>query len=401
MTAPRKLALVMISNFGRADGGRETWAYQFLPRLLARNPALSTNVYALRVDGQSDNSGELIGAIAKEDRNRFSLCFLRARRNWIPNSLKMAWAMLRRGWNAGERDFDLALGVGSFVELICMLLAPGLRGTPKAIWLRTIYLDEKSHRIPEWLRPVGAAIETAVLRRAKLIIANGDDTAAHYRARGLKIEVIKNAVDLDRWRMPPPKLERPINVAFIGRLTAVKGAAEFLEVCWKLSTTDNRHDIRFHVIGDGEFTEQARPLERENRLVLHGMIPNDRLPTILDEMDICVALGFVGIGPRGRGGGSGVSNAILEQMAAGRVMLCWDNVAYRQVIGTDAGFFVSQGDTDALAQVIRSIVRDPATARSKAAAATVMAQEYGFDAHMAKFDSVISAICKLEDKATS
>jgi glycosyltransferase involved in cell wall biosynthesis len=390
VTAPRKLALVMISNFGRADGGRETWAYQFLPRLLARNPALSTNVYALRVDGQSDNSGELIGAIAKEDRNRFSLCFLRARRNWIPNSLKMAWAMLRRGWNAGERDFDLALGVGSFVELICMLLAPGLRGTPKAIWLRTIYLDEKSHRIPEWLRPVGAAIETAVLRRAKLIIANGDDTAAHYRARGLKIEVIKNAVDLDRWRMPPPKLERPINVAFIGRLTAVKGAAEFLEVCRRTTDTGKPYDFQFHVIGDGDFADMARALAAEGRLKLHGMVPNEELPRLLEKMDVCTALTFVRQGADQKGGGSGVSNALLEQMAAGRVCLCWDNAAFRQVLDERSGYFARQGDAGELAARLKQIAENPSEALNRALTGQQLAENYGLDAHMQRFERTVA-----------
>ena len=92
---PQKLALVMISNFGRADGDRETWAYQFLPRLLARNPGLSTHLYALRVAGQPDNSTELESAVAPGDRPRLRQRFFRAARNWIPNSLKMVWAMFR------------------------------------------------------------------------------------------------------------------------------------------------------------------------------------------------------------------------------------------------------------------------------------------------------------------
>ena len=178
MTVPCRLAIVMISNFGRADGGRETWAYQFLPRLLARNPGLSADLFALRVDGQADNSPELESAVAAEDRMRLRQRFFRAARNPIPNSLKMIAAMFRHDWFAAGRDYSLALGVGSFIELVSMLAAPGLRGVPKGVWLRTIYVDEKSDRIPRLLRPLMRLIETTVLRRADLIIANGDDTAA-------------------------------------------------------------------------------------------------------------------------------------------------------------------------------------------------------------------------------
>src|SRR5687768_4134929 len=170
MASAARLALVMISNFGRSDGGRETWAYQFLPRLLERKPNLHVEVCGLRVDGQEDNSEELRQAIAESERDRFDVAFLGAPRNKVPNSLDMIRAIRRSSWPSARPD--LALGVGSFVELLAMMAASALRRAPKAIWLRTIYVDEKAERIPATLRPFARAVETSVLRRADLIIAN-------------------------------------------------------------------------------------------------------------------------------------------------------------------------------------------------------------------------------------
>jgi glycosyltransferase involved in cell wall biosynthesis len=390
MIVPQKLALVMISNFGRADGGRETWAYQFLPRLLARHAGLSVDLYALRVDGQPDNRPELENAIPEGGRGRFQQRFFSARQNRIPNSLKMIWAMFRHDWFAYEKDFQLALGVGSFIELTCMLAAPGLRGVPKAVWLRTIYVDEKSDRIPAWLRPLARIVETAVLRRADLIIANGDDTAAYYRARGLHVEVIKNAVDLDRWRMPPPRLERPIDVAFIGRLTAVKGAAEFLEACRRLTAHSGAGRFRFHAIGDGSFTPQAEELAAQDRLTYHGFVPNDALPDRLGQMDVCVALTFVRQAAGDKIGGSGTSNALLEQMAAGRVCLCWDNAAFRQIVDEQSAYLVAQGDIDGLVIALEAIAKDPEDAIRRARNGAKLAEDYDIEMHMDRFERAVT-----------
>ncbi len=386
MTAAGRLALVMISNFGRADGGRETWAYQFLPRLLERKPNLHVEVCGLRVDGQEDNSDELREAIAESERDRFDIAFLGAPRNKVPNSLDMIRAIRRSSWPSARPD--LALGVGSFVELLAMMAAPGLRRVPKAIWLRTIYVDEKAERIPATLRPFARAVETAVLRRADLIIANGEDTADHYRRRGLTVEVIANAVDLERWRMPPPNFDLPLDVAFIGRLTAVKGVQEFLELCRRIGESDLAGRVRCHVVGEGEFAGEAKAMAERGLLTFHGPIDNRRMPEFLSKMDCAVALTFVNPTRRNQAGGAGVSNALLEQMAAGRLVIGWDHRAYSQVVGKDEGILVPQGSVDALLAALELAVRNPERMRHIAAAGQARAGAFGWDEQLTKFEVV-------------
>ena len=393
MRQVKRLALVMISNFGRADGGRETWAYQFLPRLLQRHPHLRIDVCGLRVEGQDENRDALLSAVPEADRDRLGITFLRAFRNKVPNSLDMIRAMRRSDWPSQRPD--LALGVGSFVELLAMMAAPRLRGVPKAIWLRTVYVDEKAGRIPATLRPLARAMETAVLRRAQVIIANGEDTADHYRRRGLAVEVIANAVDLERWKVPPPKFEVPIDVAFIGRLTAVKGVREYLELCRRVAASDLADGIRFHIVGEGELAIEAQDLATLGMLRFHGPIDNREMPAFLNGIDAAVALTVTDPVSRTDTGGGGVSNALLEQMAAGRLVICWNNPAFAQVVRPGEGIVVQQGSVDGLFEALELCIRDRDAARRIAACGQSRAASFDWETHLAKFDRATAPLSGL------
>jgi glycosyltransferase involved in cell wall biosynthesis len=277
------------------------------------------------------------------------------------------------------------VAVGSWVELLAVLVSGAFRRSAKILWLRTIFVDEKAHRIPPIARGLILRVEDAILRRADLLIANGDDTAAHYRARGFDVTVIKNAVDLKRWTMPPPKLARPLHVAFIGRLAQVKGIDEFLAAARSMGPSKG---FIFHVAGDGPAADKARTLERAGLIKFHGPLPNEAVPAFLKDMDICVALTFAGADLGGGSGGAGVSNSLLEQMAAGRVLLCWDNPAYRQVLDEESAYLVKQGDASAIGEALMKIANDPGEASARAQRAAELARGYGFEAHMELFAEV-------------
>ena len=372
-------AIVMLSNLGPSEGGRETWLYNFLPRLLQRYPQLRLSIHGFRLDGDSDNRETLHRAARDSDRERLSIDFVQAASSRRPNAFAF-WTGLRR-LVAKSREPKFVVAVGSWVELVAVLVSRAFRGSGKILWLRTIYVDEKAHRIRPIARTFMRRLEDRVLRRADLLIANGEDTAAHYRARGFDVTVIKNAVDLDRWTMPPPSLVPPFRVAFIGRLAQVKGIDEFLSVA---KAADSREFV-FHIAGDGPLRDEAIALERDGRLRFHGPLPNEAVPKFLEDMDVCVALTFAGSELKQGSGGAGVSNSLLEQMAAGRILLCWDNPAYRQVLDHESAFLVTQGDATAIIKALKEISRDPGEASTRARRAAELARGYGFEAHMDLF----------------
>jgi glycosyltransferase involved in cell wall biosynthesis len=376
-------AIVMLSNLGPAEGGRETWLYNFLPRLMERFPQLRLRIHGFRLDGDPDHRVTLLGVVAKEDRDRISIDFVQVSPSRRPNAFAYWTGMRRSARNAPAARFVIA--VGSWVELLAVLISGAFRRSGKILWLRTIFVDEKAHRISPAGRGPIRRIEDAILRRADLLIANGDDTATHYRARGFDVTVIKNAVDLKRWTMTPPKLSHSLHVAFIGRLAQVKGINEFLAAAGDLAATAEAPEFIFHVAGDGPARDDALALERAGHLHFHGPLPNEAVPRFLHDMDVCVALTFAGSDLGGGSGGAGVSNSLLEQMAAGRVLLCWDNPAHRQVLDVSSAYLVKQGDPSAIKAALRQIASDPGEASARALRAAELARGYGFEAHMELF----------------
>ena len=382
-TASTDAAIVMLSNLGPAEGGRETWLYNFLPRLMQRFPSLKLRIHGFRLDGEPDHREKLLGTVSAGDRDRISIDLVEAKPSRWPNAFTF-WTGLRRpADNSTQPRFVVA--VGSWVELLGVLVSGAFRRSGKILWLRTIFVDEKAHRIPSAARGLIRRVEDAILKRADMLIANGDDTAAHYRARGFDVTVIKNAVDLKRWSMSPPKLSPPLHVAFIGRLAQVKGINEFIAAAREMAATAKGQQFLFHVAGEGPARNDALALEREGHLRFQGPLPNEGVAGFLQDMDVCVALTFAGSDLGSGSGGAGVSNSLLEQMAAGRVLVCWDNPAYRQVLDEKSAYLVKQGDASALIDALRQIASDPDEASARARRAAELARGYGFEAHMDLF----------------
>jgi glycosyltransferase involved in cell wall biosynthesis len=377
----------MLSNFGRADGGRETWAYNFIPRLLQLHPDLRLRIYGFRVEGQPDHSSSLLGIVPDVDRGRVSIEFVEAARNRIPNAFAF-WRGIPALAESSSPQF--ALAVGSFVELLAVLRTRSFRSSRKIVWLRSIFADEKAHRYPPAMRPLLERAEVAVLRRADLIIANGEDTAEHYRRFGLAVTVIPNAIDLDRWRMPAPALKPPLQVAYVGRLAPVKGIGEFLEAASMAEAEGALERFSFHVIGEGNEADLAEVRKRP-WVRYQGAVANDAVRDFVGRMDVCVGLTFVS-SKAGQVGGAGISHALLEQAAAGRVMACWDNAIYRQVLDDDSGYLVRQGSASALWQALQEIADDTEAAQAKAERAASVAARFGLDEHVRLFDQAVAKL---------
>ena len=140
--------------------------------------------------------------------------------------------------------------------------------------------------------------------------------------------------------------------------------------------------LQFHVVGEGSLAPDKKAL-----LHWHGAIANEEMPALLSQMHVCVALTHVRSGADRFSGGSGVSNALLEQMAAKRIIVAWDNPAFRQVVDESSAYLVRQGDRAALLEALVRIHAQPVEARARAERAAQLAERYSFDSHMDQFAS--------------
>lgn len=377
----RTVDLLIMSNMGRADGGRETWCYTMLPRWLALRPDIRLRLHYMHVEGQPDTRDELAKAFSGVSE-RFEPIRHTIARSRIPNSLLMAQRL--RGWyrkrSHAAPDYSIAMVVA---EAIFQRVIGKLRHRPQIVWLRTIYWDEKASHIPAWLHPIARRAEAWILRQATLLLANGDDIAAYYARYGLDVQVIRNGVELDRWAMPAPRFEGVIPIAYIGRLSDAKGIQSFLSLA-RMMRAAAPGRFAFHVCGVGPHEPAVRHHEAGGDIVWHGAVTADAMAETVAGFDICVAFTRAS----DSAGGGGTSNAMMEQMAAGRLLLAWDNRIFRQYLTQDNALLVPQDDVDAAARALLSL--DPADMARRAAAGRETIAAYGIDRQLARFDEAVS-----------
>lgn len=388
MLKVKALDLIMSSFFDGDGGGRETWAYNFIPLLLRTQKNLQLFVYGMSRE-EHNNSQCLLDKVDVDDRDRIKMKFFRIANNKkIPFFLSMLINLRRYCRVTNKTSPELVLGVGGLYEMLMLLLTPKYKFSKKMLWLRTIFLDENATRVPKWLLFFLRKVETFILSKADILLANGDDIQAYYQNLGLKVGVVKNGVDAKRWFLSPPQLKLPLKVAFIGRLTPVKGIDVFIDLVKKIKQTTRGNEFEFHVIGDGPSCDLVKRNADVGLLLYHGKIANIDLLKYLNLLDICVAFTFA-LSANGFGGG-GTSNALLEQMAASRVIIAWDNAIFRQLLSDKTAYLVKEGDVNGLETVLWQIAANLTLAEQKAKFAREEVQQYSLEKQMEKFFLILN-----------
>jgi glycosyltransferase involved in cell wall biosynthesis len=376
------LHILILSRLGRKDGGRETWIYNFLPVLLAKTPAMNVMVFGIKDEATEDVTVAFRHAALNIEKKRFVPHQFEVKKKPYPVFFQMWRRYFVFAWTGGMPRPHLMIGLG--IHELVMLLTIPRKSAKRIIWLRGIFLSEKSNWFPRFLLPSLQAIEIFLLKKVDLVLANGSDIAEHYEARGLPMPVVQNGVDLNRWRLDPPRLNRQLHVAFVGRLTEIKGIVEFLQMVRALKAGEAGERFVFHIVGEGPYSKTEDFIGTQESFCYHGGVENSQLPFLTKDFDVCVALTVTG-----HSGGGGTSNALLEQMAAGRVIVAWDNEIFRQVLDDASGFLVPQGDVKNLAEAMLKILDDPAAAAIRAQQARRVAESFSIEGQVEKFISLI------------
>jgi glycosyltransferase involved in cell wall biosynthesis len=120
-----------------------------------------------------------------------------------------------------------------------------------------------------------------------------------------------------------------------------------------------------------------------DRVTLHGPVAD--VPAFLSTLDVAVLPSRA----------EGMSNAVLEYMAAGRPVVATDVGANRQLLsGGEYGVLVPPGDPAALAGGIGRLLADPAAASLLAAAGRWHVQRnYSRDAMRRRFEEFYERLC--------
>lgn len=173
---------------------------------------------------------------------------------------------------------------------------------------------------------------------------------------GLDSQVIPNVVDVKRFRFTRKfRHDQKLQVVFLGRLVARKGALEFVRALGRLSA-ELLSQMDVYVGGTGS---QRKQLEKEidkqqlgHVVQLSGFIPEEQKADFLARSDIAVFPAT---------GGESFGIVLLEAMAAGAgVVMGGDNPGYRSVLGSWPQTLLDVSHPDTFASQLEHMIQDKA-----------------------------------------
>jgi glycosyltransferase involved in cell wall biosynthesis len=245
------------------------------------------------------------------------------------------------------------------------------------------------NNLGHWLTPAHRLLGRVIGRLADVTLTNCEPARQALLAAesgpGRKVVVLENGVDLERFTTLPSANNSAPRVGVVANLRPVKGVDVFVCAAARLAAEFPR--ATFHVAGQGE---QRPDLERligelriADRVRLHGAVAN--IPAFLGGLDVAVLPSHA----------EGMSNAVLEYMAAGRPVVATDVGANARLLGDgEFGLLVPPGDPLALAAGVARLLADPTSAsRLAAAARRHVRTHYSRDAMRRRFEDFYERLC--------
>ena len=260
-------------------------------------------------------------------------------------------------------------------------------GMPAA-WLAGVpHRVRTRNNIGHWLTPLhrrlGRALNVLATRTVANCHAARQALLAAERPCPESVVVLENGVDLTWFQHIPPlsaqfATEGP-RIGVVANLRPVKGLDVFVRAAGQIHT--RRHPrASFEVAGEGELRaelgQQAKEAGLAGRFTLRGAVSD--VPAFLAGLDVAVLCSHA----------EGMSNALLEYMAAGRAIVATAVGAAAELIEDGVhGLLVPPGNAGRLAEAMERLLNDRALARRLGAAARRRALDhYSREAMVRRFE---------------
>lgn len=172
--------------------------------------------------------------------------------------------------------------------------------------------------------------------------------------------VVRTGPDLNRLKVVDPVAELKRNkkylVCYLGVMGPQDGVDYLLKSIRWIVREQNRKDIQFALIGDGDYTDNLKAMCEEfdlNSFVrFTGRIPDDELVTYLSTADICVSPD-----PKNGLNEYHTMNKTLEYMAIGKPIVAFDLKETRVSAG-DAAVYANPNDYVEFGRLILDLIGD-------------------------------------------
>jgi glycosyltransferase involved in cell wall biosynthesis len=259
-------------------------------------------------------------------------------------------------------------------------------GVPVAWLARVPRIVCTRNNIGYWTTPMHCRLLRLCHRLSTSLVANCQACGqAVTDGEGLspkRIAVLENGVDLSRFPEPlrwPHSAPGPARrIGITANLRPVKDLQVFVRAAREV--VDSHPHATFHIAGEGELRSELEKLIADLKLTDRVFLPGtiQDVPGFLGELDIAVLCSR----------SEGMSNAILEYMAAGKAIVATAVGGNVQLLEHERhGRLVSPGDPHRLAESLRRLLDDSDLAIRLARAARQRVEErYSREAMIRRFE---------------
>nr|MBI1230098.1 glycosyltransferase [Cytophagales bacterium] len=391
-SARRKtIHLIIFSRLQSYDGGRETWLKNFMNEAKRVDSRFDILVYYF--SDMSTQSDKLIDTVYSCPELFINVKIPRPGN--IFQSILRVYTFQRCVFKKIRRSIeseDIVLGIGNLNEglipFVFSFFPPNRRKIFTGLWLRSIYVKQQAALADPVRLKLMEHVEVRILRSLSFVIANGWDTSSFYKEHyGIESFVIPNALVLSKYgnisKFNPNKTN--LVVAYIGRLSKEKGFTEFIDSIKVFNGLYPQQSsfVEFQVVGDGPLRDLLKREKMDNVRYM-GVLANSEIPNYMGSIDCGVAL----TSAKTIGGG-GLSHGYLELLAAGRIVLVWDNPIYRQIDCQDAVILIEEGDIRAMAASYLDILTNRKLYEVKAENAIRLADSFSIQNHFCSFAKIV------------
>lgn len=385
------LNIVICSPLYINGGGCETWLDYFLEGIKKEGRYACVNVYHI---APHENKKTIKDRYVNDTFYRFFYVNVgsQKRGSGFKNIIVFTLFTVKRFMKSLKRGDHIIL-IGSTYAGAVGIISRALFGKKVSIltWIRSMAIGELSSRKSKFVK-FGAYIEKKIIRKTDMVITNGLDTLQNYKSHYPKFEskmyVIENAVHFHKFSsIQTVNLRRKISVAYMGRLTTAKGFPQYIDSIQTMGSAD-RSSIEFNVYGHGE----KENLIDKNMLTYHGPFFPDDVVRIFEKNEVVVFL-------NNSKSAGGLSHGILEAMAAGRLIVAWENPVHCQILNNNNAVLIPEGDIHQLAVLFEKMASPPESflteLEKKSMNARRDASFYSVESHVNKYSKLIERVAIL------
>lgn len=203
---------------------------------------------------------------------------------------------------------------------------------------------------------------------------------------GLPVEEWSTTIDAYTAQKLRQEIGLPHDTFIIGTVSQLRPEKAVERLVSPLKLLDNvRPNVHCLLIGDGPDEDRIRAMAEQVGVLerMHFLGNRKDVKDVLRLLDVFILPSLF----------EGMSNALLEAMAAGRAIIATDTPENREVITPETGMLIDTGNPELLAQTIRDLQANPDRRQQLAQAARQRFEEhFALDKKVAQLDQLYQSL---------